>query len=84
MEIERNGVGVGTWGEGLEGGGSFRIDVNAVLLDTLSLLEASTFLPGLNGILELEALLEPQTIVPAPPDLVIFIRPPRTGGARGD
>jgi hypothetical protein len=60
------------------------VKVHAILLHSLALLKTSTLLPGLNGVLKAEYLLEPETIVPAPPDLVVIVRRARDGGMCGD
>ena len=84
MDIQCNRGGVWTWRQRLERSGMLCVEIHAILLHTLPLLQTSSLLSGLNGVLDFEGFLEPETIIPASPNFVVVVRFPRGGGTRGD
>lgn len=65
-----NRVRIRTWWEGLEGSGLVRMNVHSILLHALPLLQTGTLRAGHELVLCLKQVLEPQTVLPATPDLV--------------
>ena len=79
VNVFRNRLGIRSRRKGFKGGSTI-VDVHAVLLDTFSSLKAVSFLTGNGTIPKFEHILEPKTIVPGSPYVVLRVDAPRLGG----
>lgn len=70
VNVHCHTFGIGSRREGLERGGAI-MDIDAVLLHALSGLEALALLAGDNSVANLQHVLEPETVFPASPNVVL-------------